>query len=118
MLSKLLVMLAVSASLVGCGNSYQGSWVGEGDYGTYVVVTVKTSSATVNTYGHVLRNLKSSYEIEADVREGKLVLSSGQWTFVYGVAVDEEALECLSESCKGWFGVGANGMPRLLKPLK
>jgi len=118
MLSKLIVILAVSASLVGCGNSYQGSWVGEGDYGTYVIVTVKTSSATVDTYGQVLRNLKSSYEIEADVREGKLVLSSGQWSFVYGVAVDEETLECLSSSCKGFFSSGANGMPRVLKPLK
>ena len=114
MLRRLILLFAISALLVGCGNSYEGSWVGEGDYARYVIITVEGSSATVDTYGHVLRDLKTSYDIDADVREGKLVLSSGEWNFVYGISVDEESLECLSDSCKGFFSSGANGMPRVL----
>ena len=71
----------------------------------------------METYGRVSRILKSSREVSADVREGKLVLSTEQGNFVYGIAVDEETLECLSSSCKGFFSSGANGMPRVLKPL-
>ena len=117
MLSRLVVVFAISTLLIGCGNNYQGSWIGEGDYGTYVIISVRNSSATVETYGHVSRILKSSREVSADVRDGKLVLSTEQGNFVYGVAVDEETLECLSSSCKGFFSSGANGMPRVLKPL-
>jgi len=86
-------------------NSYQVAGLERGDYGPTSSSQSKTPvlRTWIPTASFKERNLKKgSYEIEADVREGKLVLSKWQWSFVYGVAVDEETLEASAVACKGF----------------
>jgi hypothetical protein len=112
MFNKYLAIAVTCISLAGCKGEFGGSYAGENGMGTYAVMTVDGNSAKVESIGRLLRNVRSVDNFEADVREGKLVLSNRYGTFNYGLAVDEESLDWLSQSCQGFAGLGAAGVPR------
>jgi hypothetical protein len=96
--------MAGTAMLAGCGGELDGTYVGGTGFMTAAVMELSGSRALIE--------MIATSEFEAEVRSGKLLLSSGGKTFVYGLAADEESLDCLSDSCQGFGGLGKGGMPR------
>ncbi|NQD92247.1 hypothetical protein HP532_06220 [Pseudomonas sp. CrR25] len=104
--------MAGTAMLAGCGGELDGTYVGGTGFMTAAVMELSGSRALIETINTARREVIATSEFEAEVRSGKLLLSSGGKTFVYGLAADEESLDCLSDSCQGFGGLGKGGMPR------
>lgn len=117
MLNKYLLIAMICVGVSGCKGEFDGSYAGDNGMGTYAVMTVNGDSARIESIGRMRGDIKWADDFGADVREGKLVLSNGSVVFVYGLGVDEESLDCLSNSCQGFAGLGAAGMPRTWKPF-
>jgi|GEM_PF-1428393 len=109
----------VSAVLLsGCGSEFDGSYMGSTGFMLGAVMQLSGGQARVETINVMRREVVATREFEAEIRSGKLVLSAGGKTFIYGRGVDEGLLECLSDSCQGFSGLGSGGMPRTWKPYK
>jgi|TARA_Y100001968_G_scaffold188658_1_gene172987 hypothetical protein len=117
MLKHYVAIVGACFWLIGCTGEFNGSYAGDNGMGTYAVMTVNGNSARIESIGRMRGDIKWADDFDADVREGKLVLSNGPVVFVYGLGVDEESLDCLSKSCQGFAGLGAAGMPRTWKPF-
>jgi hypothetical protein len=118
MMMRARFCLAVAAllSLVGCGGGdFDGTYVGATGMITAAAMRLEDGTAIVETLNTMKREVIATREFDAEIRNGKLVLSRGGLAFMYGIAVDEQGLECLSDSCKGYGQLGAGGMPRTWK---
>ena len=89
MLNKYLVVAVACLSLAGCKGDFDGSYAGDNGMGTYAVMTVNGNSARIESIGRMRGDIKWADDFDADVREGKLVLSNGPVVFVYGLGVDD-----------------------------
>jgi hypothetical protein len=107
-----------TTALTGCNGDYDGAYIGGTGFLTAAVMYIDADTATVDTVNTVQRRVVETRQFTAKVRSKKLVLSADDNTFIYGLAVDEESLECLSDSCLGFGELGRNGMPRTWKPYK
>lgn len=117
---KVFNVLWVSSAvlLAGCGGEFDGSYVGSTGFMLGAVMQLSGGQAKIETINVMQREVVSTQEVEAEIRSGKLVLIADGKTFVYGRAADEESLECLSDSCQGFGGLGGGGMPRTWKPFR
>ena len=83
------------------------------------VMELKGDTANIETVNTALRRVVSTREFEAEIKSGKLhLIRQDGLRFVYGLADDQESLECLSGSCQGFAGLGSNSMPRIWSPHK
>ena len=81
------------------------------------VMELKGDTASIETVNTALRRVVSTREFEAEIKSGKLhLIRQDGLRFVYGLADDQESLECLSDSCQGFAGLGRNDMPRAWSP--
>lgn len=114
-----LLVLAAGAVLAGCGDSYDGVYAGGTGFMMVAVMELDGDTASIETVNTALRQVVAKRELEAEIKSGKLhLLREDGLHFVYGLAADKESLECLSESCQGFAGLGANAMPRVWNPHK
>lgn len=110
--------VASAVLLSGCGNEFDGKYIGSTGFMLAAGMEISGNQATIETLNVMRREVVAKREFEAEVRSGKLVLIADGKTFVYGRAADEESLECLSKSCQGLGGLGSGGMPRTWEPFK
>lgn len=117
---KVFKVLSVASAvlLAGCGGEFDGSYIGSTGFMLGALMQLNGSQAKIETINVMRREVVATREYEAEIRSGNLVLIADGRTFVYGRAADEESLECLSDSCRGFGGLGGGGMPRTWKPLK
>jgi len=112
-----LSVLAACAALAGCGDSYDGVYAGGTGFMLVAVMELKGDTASIETVNTALRRVVATREFEAEIKSGKLhLVREDGMRFVYGLAADQESLECLSDSCQGFAGLGRNDMPRAWSP--
>lgn len=87
-----------------------GKYAGGKGFGPYM--SIAGDKANIDTGGGRI------FELSAKGSKEKLILTNGDLTFVYVKGLDEKTLECASDSCKGWMGLGHNGMPRNWYPVQ
>ncbi len=81
------------------------------------VMELKGDTASIETVNTALRRVVAARELEAEIKSGKLhLIRQDGLRFVYGLADDQASLECLSDSCQGFAGLGRNDMPRAWSP--
>lgn len=110
--------VSVVLAMAGCGGEFDGTYVGGTGFMTVSVMELSGSGAVIESIDTSRRQVIDQREYEAEMRSGKLVLIADGKTFVYARAADEESLECLSDSCQGFGGLGGGGMPRTWKPFR
>lgn len=107
-----------TAALAGCGANYDGTYAGGTGFMLVAVMVLDGDTATVETVNTMTKEVVVRRELEAEIRDGKLhLVRSDGLSFVYGLGADEVSLECLSDSCKGFGGLGSRGMPRAWNSL-
>ena len=112
-----LSVLAACAALAGCGDSYDGVYAGGTGFMLVAVMELKGDTASIETVNTALRRVVATREFEAEIKSGKLhIIRKDGLRFVYGLADDQGSLECLSDSCQGFAGLGRNDMPRAWSP--
>lgn len=84
--------------LVGCGDNYDGTYIGSAGLMTKGVMELADGRAVI----HVVMGKKvlSKTELEADIQNGKLILTREDGGgYVYRLGADEKSLECMSDTC-------------------
>lgn len=105
--------------LAGCSGEFDGTYVGSTGFVTVSVMELNSGDAIIESIDTVRRQVIATREYQSEIRSGKLVLIAPDGgTFVYGRGADEESLDCLSDSCQGYGGLGGGGMPRSWKPFR
>lgn len=115
---KAVSAISVLLALAGCGGELDGTYIGGTGFVTVSVMELSGSRASIESIDTARRQTISTREYKAETDAEKLVLinADGQ-RFIYGLGADKESLECMSESCKGYGGLGAGGMPRTWQPF-
>ena len=116
---NIAALIVAAGMLAGCGDSYDGIYAGGTGFMSVAVMTLDGDTATIEDVNTALRKVVGEKVFDAEIKSGKLRLKSPNGTvFVYGLAADDESLECLSDSCKGFGGLGGGGLPRVWNPHK
>ncbi|TXH06792.1 MAG: hypothetical protein E6R09_00940 [Rhodocyclaceae bacterium] len=116
---RFAAVVGAAVVLTGCGDDYDGIYAGGTGFMSVAVMTLDGDTAKVETVNTAMRRVVATTVFDAEVRSGKLRLTSGSGSvFVYGLAEDDESLECVSDSCKGFGGLGGGGLPRVWNPHK
>lgn len=114
---KIAALIGAAVMLVGCGDNYDGIYAGGTGFMSVAVMTLDGDTATIEDVNTALRKVVRKQVFEAEIKSSKLRLTSPTGAvFVYGLAADDESLECLSDSCKGFGGLGGGGLPRVWNP--
>lgn len=114
---NIAALIVAAGMLAGCGDSYDGIYVGGTGFMSAAVMTLDGDTATIEDVNTALRRVVGKKVFYAEIKSGKLRLTSPAGAvFVYGLAADDESLECLSDSCIGFGGLGGGGLPRVWNP--